>query len=226
MGNLGEQHRDVLTSSEFFSHTIWCTYHKFKLYCVGRLQMTAQIIHFSHTHGVPFLSLVQRFLEAFSTPNKSSEWLVVFPTFIFTASSFELVKPLGPYSHLLAVFWKLLLPFPEGFLFTLSYWGEGLEPSNLGQPLRNCTGWTRTKPNRDWPVTTNPFVRIKILWTKPTSFTPRAVNVGECTKRLLDLFTCFQNIRYELVDYSYVCLYERGTWTNTAGCSAANSTYR
>jgi hypothetical protein len=51
-----------------------------------------------------------------------------------------------------ALFCKSLLPPPRGF-FSLSPSGlRDLNPSNLGQSLKNSTSWTRTESDRDCPV--------------------------------------------------------------------------
>ena len=50
---------------------------------------------------------------------------------------------------MLALFWTTLLPLPNGS-FSLSPSGmRNLNPSAAGHSLKNFTGWTRTKSNRD-----------------------------------------------------------------------------
>jgi hypothetical protein len=91
------------------------------------------------------VSLFFQQYKGFSTPNKSSERLVTFPTFSFTASSFELVNLWDKFPAVSSLLGITAALRPKGFFSLYPSGGKGLEPSTLGQPLRNLTCWIRTE---------------------------------------------------------------------------------
>jgi hypothetical protein len=172
---LASTHDGITPSINTHTHLLSDTSYPPFLAVIVRVSLSFSSLGFR----LPFYQIPQNRYLGFLQPRKNcffttrSELLVIFLTVSFTTLSSELVNLWDIFPAVCSLL-NHCYPSPQGFFSLYPSGGEGLEPSTLGQPLRNFTGWTRIKPNRDWPVTL-PYLKIvffaamTVFWQSNTS---------------------------------------------------------